>query len=188
MHVHKLFICLCRHYQGELYPYFAMLDSKMKESEMLESTVAFSNITSIPWKALTNFNTTWNPDYSLADKLAHASKSIVMPPVTIYTYFRLETCLYGFWILMLVQACLILIAKRITNPMPFKRQNLAKMISHALENCQIPVPMEDWDDHHGSIASYVKAQKKVEHEMAWTLLINLLINLIMCVPMAILGK
>ena len=154
----------------------------------MESTVAFSNITSIPWKALTNFNTTWNPEYNYLDRLANVPKTISIPPVTIYTYFKLETCLYGFWILMLVQACLILISKRITNPMPFKRQNWAKMISHALENCQLPVPMEDWDDHHGPIASYVKAQKKVEHEMACTLLINLLINLIMCIPMAILGK
>ena len=161
-------VYLCRHYQGEIYMYYEFVVDRSKK---LESAVHFSNVTGIPWKALTNF--------------VEPKK---IPPVTLYTFFKLETCLYGFWILMLVQACLILISKRITNPMPFKRQNWAKMISHALENCQLPVPMEDWDDHHGPIASYVKAQKKVEHEMAWTLLINLLINLIMCVPMAILGK
>ena len=48
--------------------------------------------------------------------------------------------------------------------------------------------MEDWDDRHGPIQHYVKAQKRVEKEIGVTLLINLFFNLLMGIPMVILGK
>ena len=141
----------------------------------------FSNKTPIPWKTLTHFNYT-HPD---GKEISFANEG---PPITMYTYFSLETCLVGFWALILIQACLIIVAKKCSNPNPYQRQNWVKRITHALENCQIPVPMEDWDDHHGTIEHYIEAQKKVMLEMKWTLLVNLLINLIMCIPMTILGK
>ena len=81
-----------------------------------------------------------------------------------------------------------MIAKKVTNTEVFQRQNWAQRITHAIENSLIPIPMEDWDDWHGPIQSYVKAQKRVEKEMGVTLLIHLFFNLLMGIPMMILGK
>ena len=169
-----------RHYQGEAYQYYTI--GRKQTWSTVDDLVHFSNKTPIPWKDLTHFNYTPDPGR------IEMSAAKEAPPVTMYTYFSLDTCLVGFWVFMLIQACLIIVAKKCSNPGPFQRQNWVKRITHALENCQIPVPMEDWDDHQGTIEHYIKAQKQVMLEMKWTLLVNLLINLSMCIPMTILGK
>ena len=89
---------------------------------------------------------------------------------------------------MVIQASVIMLAKKMTNPKVYQRQNWCQRITHAIENSIIPIPMEDWDDQHGPIQHYVKAQKRVEKEMGVTLLINLFFNLLMGIPMVILGK
>ena len=167
-----------RHYQGELFQYYTI--GRKQTWSTVEDLVHFSNKTPIPWKALTHFN------YSHPGR-EEMSAAKEIPPVTIYTYFTMETYLCGFWVLMAIQTCVIIAVKRLTNPGPFQRQNWAQRIIHAVENCMIPVPMEDWDDHHGTINFYIEAQKKVKCEMQWTLLVNLLMNIIMCIPMTILG-
>ena len=175
----SIILLFYRHYQGELFQYYTI--GRKQTWSTVEDLVHFSNKTPIPWKALTHFN------YSHpGSEEMHAAKEI--PPVTIYTYFTLETYLCGFWVLMTIQTCVIIAVKRLTNPGPFQRQNWAQRIIHAVENCMIPVPMEDWDDHHGTINFYIEAQKKVKCEMKWTLLVNLLMNIIMCIPMIILGR
>ena len=122
----------------------------MGEKQSITDMVHFSNKDPFPWSDLTHFN------YSNLD---------IPPPVTNYTYFSLETCLYGYWILMVIQACVIMLAKKMTNPEVYQRQNWCQRITHAIENSIIPIPMEDWDDQHGPIQHYVKAQKRVEKEM-----------------------
>ena len=106
----------------------------------------------------------------------------------LYTYFHLETCLYAYWIIMLVQTIVILIAKRLSNPVVFKRQSWLFAIANSLECCNIPIPMEDWDDQDTTIENYAKAQRKVEHEMGWNIAINSLVNAAMATPMIVLGK
>ena len=105
-----------------------------------------------------------------------------------YTILSDELCLFSVWVLMAIETLLILIAKRLSNPNSFKKQSVLENVTHALQNCQIPAPLEDWDQTQGSVQSYKKAQLKVEHEIASTLAVNLLMNLIMCAPMIILCK
>ena len=88
----------------------------------------------------------------------------------------------------MIQACLIMLAKKVTNPEVYQRQDWSKRITHALENTLIPMPMEDWDDQHGPIQSYVKAQKQVEKEMGVILFIKLFFQFLMGIPIMILGK
>ena len=158
----------------------------------VEDLVHFSNKTPIPWKALTHFNYSihqfTNQSRVEGKILLEMSAAKETPPVTIYTYFTLETYLCWFWVLMVIQTCVIIAVKRLANPGPFQRQNWVQRFIHGLENCMIPVPMEDWDDHHGTINFYIEAQKKVKSEMKWTFLVNLLMNIIMCIPMIILGR
>ena len=78
--------------------------------------------------------------------------------------------------------------KRVVNPKPFKRQTYLQSFTHSLENCQVPAPMEDWDDIFGSIDHYKQAQKAISLEMGLTLLANLLTHLFMTLPLFVLAK
>ena len=146
---------------------------RIGKKQSITDMVHFSDKDPFPWSDLTHFN---------------YSNLTVPPPVTNYTYFSLETCLYGYWILIVIQACLIMLAKKVTNPEVYQRQDWSKRITHALENTLIPMPMEDWDDQHGPIHSYVKAQKQVEKEMGVILFIKLFFQFLMGIPIMILGK
>ena len=193
-------ILFYRHYQGELFQYYTI--GRKQTWSTVEDLVHFSNKTPIPWKALTHFNYSihqYSRDQKLQMMLSQFPGSKFKsrlemgaaeetPPVTIYTYFTLETYLCWFWVLMVIQTCVIIAVKRLANPGPFHRQNWVQRFINGLENCMIPVPMEDWDDHHGTINFYIEAQKKVKSEMKWTFLVNLLMNIIMCIPMIILGR
>ena len=85
-----------------------------------------------------------------------------------YTILTEEFCLNSFWVLMLIETLLILFFKCFVNPSTFQRQTFLENLTHSLGNCQIPLPIEDWDQTQGSIQSYKKAQRKVEHEIGST--------------------
>ena len=161
---------LLRHYQAERNPFFAAKGTKIGDKVYLPGK---------PQKW------TW---YDISRIDYTDPENPISPDLTIYTHFSMEQYLYGFWIILCVQALVHILVKRLSNPLPFKRQNWIYMIANGIENCQIPVPMEDWDDQHGSIDYYVKAQKKVELEMGLTMVVNFVFNLIMTVPMWILCK
>ena len=160
---------LLRHFQAESYPFTS---ARGKNDDIVYLNGKPSDWT---WHNISRFDYT---DFN----------NPVPPDITLYTYCSLEEYLYGYWILLSGQTLVHLIAKRLSNPEPFKRQNWIQMIAHGIENCQIPVPMEDWDDQHGSIEYYSRAQKTVEVEVGLTMIVNLIFNLILTVPMWILCK
>ena len=165
---------LLRHYQGELFPYTTLTEKEIFNITIESDFVYYSTAKPIPWQSLSRYN------YS-------DPENPIKPPITIYTYFELDTILHGFYLVLLLQTFLIMLTKRFANPMAFKRQNLLQKFTHALENCQIPAPTEDWDDEFGPKADdYVKAQMKVRLEMGLTLLVNLVTHLMMTIPMMIL--
>ena len=175
---------LLRHFQGEIIPFEAAFGTERDE------------LVYLPGKPL---KWTWNDisrfDYSFVERNETNENNETYPiynpePPTLelYTFFSLEHCLNGFWILLFVQACLHILIKRFSNPMAFKRQSIIRMIALGIENCQIPGPMEDWDDYHGPINQYAKAQKKVEVEMGLAIVLNWIFSIIMTIPMWILCK
>ena len=171
---------LLRHYQGERIPFETAIGTKQDELVYLPGRPL--NWT---WYEISRFNYS---HYNATDRRGNPIYDPVPPPLELYTVFSLELCLYGYWIMMIVQACFHVLIKRLSNPMPFKRQSYTQIIALGIENCQIPVPMEDWDDQHGSIKSYVKAQKRVDIEMGCTIAFNWIVNLLMTIPIWILCK
>ena len=159
---------LLRHFQGESYPYWIATNQDVAE-------IYYSTADPVPMKDFSRF------DYS--DKTNPKS-----PELTIYTYFDAYMCLMGFWFLMVLQSMLVVAAKKLSNPKSFGRQPVCQLLSHAFENCQIPCPLEDWDDFEGTISEYKLRQKYVSKEMRFTTLANLLVHLIMMIPMSIFGK
>ena len=77
-----------------------------------------------------------------------------------YTILTEEFCLNSFWVLMLIETLLILFFKCFVNPSTFQRQTFLENLTHSLGNCQIPSPIEDWDQTQGSIQSYKKSPKE----------------------------
>ena len=175
------------HFQGELLPYWtAMGGPRPHEYEPNNTVFSFnlsvktdmvhySNIAPFPWTDLTHF------DYS--DPLNPKE-----PPLTIYTYFSTETYLVAFWLIILIQAILILVSKVFTNRIAFEKETWIYLLTHSLECTQLPSPLYDWDDDHGPIQHYVQEQKRVDKEMKWTFAVSLVIHLLMNIPMIILGE
>ena len=169
-----------RHYQGESKPFAAAI------SKYADDQIHLPNI-NMSWSELSRFdysikmNTSWLADYDIANvgELSLANN---------YTMIPEEVCLVGFWVLLAVEVVLIMLGKKIANPLQFKRQTWLEILTNCSESSQIPMVFEDWDDVHGPIESYKKAQRKVEHEIGWTLVVNQIMNLLKCVPMIILGK
>ena len=170
---------LLRHFQGELYPYSGAVSFYSNDSLFLPK------IDPIPWNEYSryNYSTKLSEYFSTLDTYNGTLGELQL---TAYIHFPIEFYLHGFWVLVLIEACLILITKRLSNPTVFQRQSWVRKVTHALESCQIPAPMEDWDDQDGSIKAYENAQQKIEHEIGSTLVVNLLISLVMCIPMMIL--
>ena len=67
-------------------------------------------------------------------------------------------------------------------------KNWIYLFTHCLECTQLPSPVYDWDDGHGSLQDYVQEQKRVDKEMKWTFVVSFIIHLLMITPMIILGK
>ena len=138
------------HFQGELMPYWTAMGGPRADEHFpnvsvfsfnvtVESDIVYySNVTPFAWTELTHF------DYS--DPLNPKE-----PPLTIYTYFSTETCLVGFWLIILCQAVIILVTKIFTNRKAMKKETWMYLFTHSLECTQLPSPLYDWDDDHGPI-------------------------------------
>ena len=169
---------ILRHYQGESSPYQKILDGFFTTNYGFNSTTDlcyFSDVPPFPWSEITRFNYT---DMS----------NLMPPPITIYTYFRLETILGGFWIIWFIHIFVVWFIKRVSNPKSYKHQNAMEALINAMENGQIPAPMFDWDDLPATIPEYVEKQKLVDYEMGFTILANFCKHLIMVVPIWVFGK
>ena len=171
-----------RHYQGESKPFAAAV------SYHADDQIHLPNI-KMTWSELSRFNYSIklsSPKSPLSEyDIANVGE---LSLENNYTMIPAEVCLVGFWVLLAVEVVLIMLGKKIANPLQFKRQTWLEILTNCSESSQIPMVFEDWDDVHGPIESYKKAQRKVEHEIGWTLVVNLIMNLFKCVPMIILGK
>ena len=83
---------------------------------------------------------------------------------------------------------MVWVVKRFSNPDSYKHQSRLEALINAMENCQIPAPMLDWDDLAATIPEYVQKQKMVDYEMGLTILANLCKHLVMVVPIWVFGK
>ena len=169
---------ILRHYQGEQVPYDIITDRYGFWNISINTATDlcyFSDVPPFPWSDLTRF------DYT--DK-----NNPIPPPITIYTYFSLETILYGFWLIWLIHIFVVWFAKKMTNPDSYKHQKRLEAFINAIENTQIPAPMFDWDDLPSTIPEYVEKQKLVDYEMGFTILANLCKHLFMMIPIWVFGK
>ena len=165
-----------RHYQGENIPYYTPgFNTLLPPINVTTDLCYFSDVPPFPWTDLTRFN------YS--DRYHPTA-----PPTTIYTYFAIEPILIAFWMIWFIHIFVVWLVKWLSNRESYSRQNVLEAFINAMENCQIPAPMSDWDDYPGTIPDYVQRQKYVNWEMGLTMVVNLVKNLVMLIPMWIFGN
>ena len=167
-----------RHYQGLLMPHEIVklsADEPKRYGSLNVSTDfgSYSNVT-FQWSQLTPY------DYSNAS-------NPVKPELTSFTFFNEEQILHAFWILIAIQALLIMAAKRITNPKMFKKLNFLPVITHSLENIWIPGPLQDWDHCHSTIDEYKQNRTQIDLEIGMSIFVNLVVNILMLIPVQILA-
>jgi hypothetical protein len=61
---------------------------------------------------------------------------------------------------MVVQTVLLIIVK-VLIAKNFKKINIVDMVVHALENCNIPGPWQEWDSTNGSVSEHREAHRQV---------------------------
>ena len=163
---------LLKHLQGESLPYNVVMENGINtEVEYM----FYSKAKPILWSQITRL------DYS--DPM-HPQP----PSSTLYSGFTIGEYFIIFWIIILLHPLLIMAVKKLFNPTNFEKQSYLDRIIHAMENTQIPAPMNDWDEGPGSVKVHKKRRKTVEIEIAMTILANFLVHCLMLFPLEILGK
>ena len=118
-----------RHYQGESKPFAAAV------SHHADDQIHLPNI-KLSWTELSRVNysikmkTRWLRDYDIANVGELSLESN-------YTLIPVEVCLIGFWVLLALEVFLLMIAKRLSNPLSFKRQSWLEILTNCSESSQI---------------------------------------------------
>ena len=173
-----------RHYQGELLPYKILIEPPQpnvytpeifKLIDVEKDYMYYSNAPPIPWRDITRF------DYTNL-------KNPIKPPMTLYTVFSTKVYLAAFWIIVFIQPIVTFFIQKYSNPTPFARQDWLDKIIHAMENSQIPSPVEDFEEKPGTVSEHVTRSKKIIKEMGSTIVANFFYHIIMLAPIFILCK
>ena len=144
---------LLRHYQGEAKPFASGVAYKSDDQVHLPNV-------DMEWEDFSRYN--YKFSLGKEDFISDLNISQVgnFSLTANYTILTEEFCLNSFWVLMLIETLLILFFKCFANPSTFQRQTFLENLTHSLGNCQIPSPIEDWDQTQGSIQSYKKSPKE----------------------------
>ena len=166
-----LFNCL-RHLQGEMYPYYNPYFSYV---DVNDDEFHFGNATTtLRWSKITRWT--------------YVKPAEVVPPqLTLYTILTISQHLYLLLAMVLLNIVFLLFLKRLTNPEVFKTFSFIDNLVHAVCNCFIPHPMEEWDEGKGSVDDHKSRKTKVFEEMLASILLNFAFNLMLLTPMIFLG-
>ena len=111
----------------------------------------------------------------------------VPPPLTIYTHLTLQQYFFVFWGLFALQTIIIFVVKYYWSSQ-FKGLNCLEKVLHSLENSHFPFPVHDWDHEKGSCLDHFHRMKRNRTEILIVTGVNLVFNLILLFPLAILCK
>ena len=114
-------------------------------------------------------------------------KHPVFAPYTFYTGLSLGQTLTAFLVLFFIHLMAIM-AVKIFTANNIKKVGKFKLLSHCLENMNIPVPYEDFDVGGGEISDYRERRRKVNREMFSLMLVNFVVNMLMMSPLIYAGE
>ena len=179
------------HWKAELIPFKRRKMLRKEVSDFL----ALNKITeNVQWS---DINTRWNLElYNMTEKvlwsdidrwnfddLNHPSP----PGYNLYTGLTLGQSFMAFVGIFVVHFLLILIVKSFTIDHFWLRNHYNKFV-HILKNMNIATPWQDWDHDKCSVEQYKIKHRRVNIEMAVTMLVNMIISLLMICPLFYLGQ
>ena len=162
---------ILRHLQGEMYPY----ETPYRQSEYIADMFYIGKTPPVPWSQITRWT-------YLGYKEAEP------PNPTLYTVFSIGQYFIILGIVFVLNFALQVLFKRLTNPLPFKKLSFMDLIIHGICSCFIPHPMEEWDEEQGTVAMHKVRKKLVLKEVLVSTILNFCINLILLIPIVILGN
>ena len=117
----------------------------------------------------------------------------IPPSYTLYTGISVGPAFGVFCLICCLHFLSILIGKYFTVEGLFKKQNLLEAVVHAMENANLPYPVQDWDILRGRaeyyrVRSYRQASRKVRKEMFITITINYFWGFIKLIPIFHAGR
>ena len=105
------------------------------------------------------------------------------PCYTEYTGLSLKDSSYVFLYFMIYQYAALLMIKLFTSEDFKKTERIFEKFLHVLLNMNISFPYSDWDVGDHSIEQFKQRYKKVNKEMAWCMIFNISVNLLMTLPL-----
>ena len=115
---------LLRHSQSEQTQW----NSKLVQHFVNDNVIQFGDSPPINWSMIN----TWKND-------------TIPRKYTFYTYFPLFHYFIGFWVIIVIQTIIILLAKLIFTKKTFSQLNILDKIIHCIECSNIPYNVEPWD-------------------------------------------
>ena len=117
----------------------------------------------------------------------YTSKPPTPPSYTIYTGIDLSTAFIFFWIHLVIQTMIILVARLLTCKR-FRQIEIFSQLVHSLDSINIPDVYQDWDAGQGDVEDYKKQFKSVMKEMGAMVTIQWVSNICLLIPLIYTGK
>ena len=157
------------HWKAEQIPFTvrfeAIEDKVMTSGDIIHLNTMKRNVL---WTAIDRW------EYNQTDLKAHKP-----PHYSLYTGLALGQVFVTFLILLAFQLIAITLVKK----NKIKNVNWFNIFVHNLESLNFPFPYKDWDvDTDLTVAEYKQKLKKVNIEMFWSFVVNIVFNVLMFVP------
>ena len=158
------------HWQAEKLPFFIRKHWRKGPDDILE---LYNMTEKVLWSEIDR----WNYD---------APNKPVPPSYSLYTGITLGQSFLAFIGLFVVHFLLILIVKSFTADHFWMKNHYNKFV-HILKNMNIATPWQDWDHDKCSVEQHKIKHRRINVEMAVTMLVNMIISLFMISPLLLLG-
>ena len=117
------------------------------------------------------------------------TKSVYEPPsIELYTYFSLQTYFLALWGVLFLQSLTIFIIDKIWVKTIPKTASIWQRFIHACQKSHLPFPYTNWYKAKGGCQEHVNQKKAVDQELLFATIVNLIFNMFLLTPLAILCK
>ena len=103
-------------------------------------------------------------------------------PPSAYTKLTLKQAFGLFWFILIGQVISVVVAKSFSSKSYQKARWVEKLI-HAVENCNLIYPWEDWDIQNGNVDDHRARMKEVRWELFYTWMVNLIWSIVLLIPL-----
>ena len=110
------------------------------------------------------------------------------PSIELYTFFSPQTYFLALWGVLFLQSLTIFIIDKIwVKTMP-ENTTLWQRFMHACQKSHLPFPHTNWYKEKGGCQDHVNRKKAVDQEVLLATFVNLIFNMFLLTPLAILCK